>query len=124
MHALFHLHSITSPILLYLHIEPPEITEMVFNLGPEVITGNMAEIQCTAFGVPAPNISWEMGGSVLTSSGHVTITEGGSSGNTSSSVLLISNVSLSDNGTYTCVAENGVVSSDTMTLELIVLGKP
>ena len=83
----------------------------------------MAEIQCTAFGVPAPNISWEMGGSVLTSSGHVTITEGDSSGNTSSSVLLISNVSLSDNGTYTCVAENGVVSSDSMTLELTVLGK-
>ena len=60
---------------------------------------------------------------MLTSSGHVTITEGDSSGNTSFSVLLISNVSLSDNGTYTCVAENGVVSSDSMTLELTVLGK-
>ena len=96
---------------------------MIFNLGPEVITGNTAEIQCIAFGVPAPNISWEMGGSVLTSSGHVIITEGDSSSNTSSSVLLISNVSLLDNGTYTCVAENGVVSSDSMTLELTVLGK-
>ena len=88
-----------------------------------MIIEHAAELQCRAFGVPAPNISWEMDGSVLNSSDHVTITEGTSSTNTSSSLLRISNVSLSDNGTYTCVADNGVVSRDTMTLELTVLGK-
>ena len=88
-----------------------------------MIIGDTAELQCRAFGVPAPDISWEMDGSTLNSSDRVSITEGTSNTNTSYSLLRISNVSLSDNGTYTCVADNGVVSRDSVILELTVLGK-
>ena len=109
--------------MINLLTEPPAITEMVFILGPEVIIGNTVSVQCTAFGVPAPDISWEVNGSPLVGGGRVTISEEAVSENTVSSTLLISNVALSDSGQYTCVADNGVISSASMSLQLIVLCK-
>ena len=104
-------------------VEPPQITAAVFSLGPEVVVVDTAELQCTAFGVPAPDISWETRGSALTSGGRINIMEGSSSENSSSSTLSISSVSLSDDGQFTCVADNGVVSPDITTLDLSVLCK-
>ena len=101
--------------------EPPEITEVV---GPEVIVGETAQLQCTAFGIPAPNISWEREGIVLMSEERISITEGRSNGNTSYSILTISNVVFSDNGRFTCVADNRVGSSVNSSLILRVLCKP
>ena len=100
--------------------EPPEITEVV---GPEVIVGETAQLQCTAFGIPAPNISWEREGTVLMSGERVNITMGRSNGNTSYSILTISNVALSDDGQFTCVADNGVGSSVNSFLHLTILCK-
>ena len=91
-------------------------------MGPEVVVGETAELWCTAFGVPAPNISWQAGGSVLMSGGRINITEGGSTGNISST-LRVSSVALSDDGQITCVADNGVVSPVTSSLDLTVLRK-
>ena len=101
--------------------EPPEITEVVV---PEVIVGETAQLQCTAFGIPAPNISWEREGTVLMSGEQINITEGRSNGNTSYSILTISNVTLFDNGRFTCVADNRVGSSVNSSLILRVLCKP
>ena len=92
-------------------------------MGPEVVVGETVELWCTAFGVPAPDISWQAGGSVLMSGGRINITEGGSTGNTSSSTLRVSSVALSDDGQITCVADNGVVSPVTSSLNLTVLCK-
>ena len=100
--------------------EPPEITEVV---GPEVIVGETAQLQCTALGSPAPNISWEREGTVLMSGERINITGGSSNGNTSYSILKISNVALSDDGQFTCVADNGVGSVNS-SLILRVLCKP
>ena len=97
---------------------------MVFDLGPEVIIGNTASVQCTVFGVPTPDISWEMNGSPLEDGGRVDISEETVYENTTiSSTLLISNVTLSDNGQYTCVADNGVNPNTSMSLQLTILCK-
>ena len=71
-------------------------------------------MQCTAFGVPAPDISWEAGGIPLISTFN-------STGNSSTSTLTLSTVSLSDSGPFTCTADNGVVSAASATLNLTVL---
>ena len=101
--------------------EPPEITELV---GPEVIVGETAILECAVFGIPAPNISWEREGTVLMSGERISITEGRSNGNTSYSTLTISNVALSDDGQFTCVANNGVGSSVNSSLILLIFCKP
>ena len=103
--------------------EPPEITELV---GPEleVRVGETAILECTAFGIPAPNISWEREGTVLMSEEHINITEGRSNGNTSYSTLTISNVALSDERQFTCVVNNGVGSSVNSSLILLITCKP
>ena len=88
-----------------------------------MVVGETAELQCTAFGVPAPSISWETQGTVLRSGEHINIIEGESTGNISISTLTISDVALSDDGQFTCVADNGVGSAVTSFLHLIILCK-
>ena len=90
---------------------------------PEVIVGETAQLQCTAFGIPAPNISWEREGTVLMSGGRIKIIKGRSNANTSYSTLIIFNVSLIDDGQFTCVADNGVGSSVNSFLHLTILCK-
>ena len=88
-----------------------------------MIVGEIAQLQCTTFGIPAPNISWEREGTVLMSGGRIKIIEGRSNGNTSYSILTISNVTLYDDGQFTCVADNGVGSSVNSSLHLTILCK-
>ena len=95
--------------------EPPEVRELVFTAGPEVVVGETAEFQCTAFGVPAPSLWWEVTGPAT-----FTVTNS-SSGNSSSSVLEISPVILSHHGPVSCTASNGVGSPASATLNLTVL---
>ena len=97
--------------------EPPEVRELVFTAGPEVVVGETAELQCTAFGVPAPSLWWEVTGPAT-----FTVTNS-SSGNSSSSVLEISPVTLSHHGPVSCTASNGVGSPASATLNLTVLCK-
>ena len=89
-----------------------------------MVIGETAELQCTAFGVPAPRISWETQGTVLRSGERINIIEGGSNGSTSYSTLTISNVALSDEGQFTCVADNGVGSAVNSSVILRILCKP
>ena len=105
-------------------VAPPQISEAFFSLGlEEVLIGEMAQLQCTAFGVPAPNISWGAEGTVLINGGRINITVVRDSGNSVSSTLTLSNVTLSDDGPFTCAADNGVLPTATSTLNLIVLCK-
>ena len=106
-------------------VAPPKISEAFFILGlGEVLIGEMTQLQCTAFGVPAPNISWGAEGTVLINGGCINITVvRDSTGNSTSSTLTLSNVTLSDDGPFTCTADNGVLPTATSTLNLTVLCK-
>ena len=98
---------------------------MIFRLGPEVIVGEIAQLQCTAFGVPAPNIYWKTESGVLINGGRINIAVvRDTTGNSSSSTLTLSNVTLSDDGLFACVADNSrVLPSATFTVDLTVLCK-
>ena len=95
--------------------EPPEVTELVFTAGPEVAVGRTAELQCTAFGVPAPTLSWEVTGPATFT------TTNSSSANSTSSVLEVFPVALSHHGPVSCIASNGVGPPASSTLNLTVL---
>ena len=88
-----------------------------------MVVGETAELQCTAFGVPAPRISWETQGTVLRSEERINITERVLTRNISISTLTISNVALSDEGQFTCVADNGVGPAVNSFLHLTILCK-
>ena len=88
-----------------------------------MIVGETAELQCMAFGVPAPSTSWETQGTVLRSGECINITERVLTGNISISTLTISNVALSDEGQFTCVADNGVGPAVNSTVILRILCK-
>ena len=94
-------------------------------------------VNCTAAGIPAPNITWSdpngmelpndtnnmrimvqplttpqlMADDGFTFLYHVT------------STLVITNANDSDTGMYTCMADNGVVTVDSNTVEVFVRGK-
>ena len=94
---------------------PPEVVELVFTASPEVAVGRTAELQCTAFGVPAPTLWWEVTGPAT-----FTVTNS-SSANSSSSVLEVSPVVLSHHGPVSCTASNGVGPPASSTINLTVL---
>ena len=105
-------------------IAPPQISEAFFSQGLEVVAGEIAQLECTAFGVPAPNISWEAEDTVLINGGRINITVmRNSTGNSVSSTLAISDVTLSDDGLFACVADNGVLPTAISALNLTVLCK-
>ena len=101
-----------------LYIEPPEVKELVFTVGPEVAVGGTAVLLCTAFGVPAPTLSWEVTGPPTFSA-----TNTSSSDNSSSSLLQVSPVALSHNGPVSCTASNGVPPTASSSINLTVLCK-
>ena len=98
---------------------------MFFSLGPEVLVGEIAQLQCTAFGIPAPNIYWKTESGVLINGGRINIAVvRDTTGNSSSSTLTLSNVTLSDDGLFACVADNSrVLPAATFTVDLTVLCK-
>ncbi|KAL8624627.1 hypothetical protein ACOMHN_045162 [Nucella lapillus] len=77
--------------------------------------GGNVSIPCRPEGAPHPSITWTRGdGATIASSGRAQITRSGS--------LVLSGLSRSDEGTYTCVAENTLGSAQT-SAHLTVLKK-
>ena len=76
-----------------------------------VISGNTVRVECRAYGIPQPNITWTKGGVPLSNSSdanRIAIYEGGFTESGSvRSYLEICSVRLSDGGEYSCVADNG-----------------
>lgn len=81
-----------------------------------VATARSATLQCGTTGEPAPTVVWygEEGGPVHT---------GGSISVSSAGELVISGVSLSDDGKYYCVASNAVGSVRSLSTALDIAGK-
>ena len=88
--------------------------------------------QCTATGIPAPEISWYRNGTVLNSStdARVTLSEASVSMVAGSAyevdrTLTLDNATDSDSGIYTCQADdvNAVQPSISREFELLVKGK-
>ena len=80
-----------------------------------VTEGEVIRLDCRTVGVPSPSLVWYHNGSILNPGirERVRIVEeetGGERGGVSS-LLIISNVSLSDAGDYTCTADNIAGSS-------------
>ena len=85
--------------------------------------------QCTATGIPAPDINWYRNGTVLSYSGDSQILVSSPSQQLLSSgvyqvtqTLTIANTTVSDSGYYSCVGNNSV-GMDTSTFVLTVRGK-
>ena len=98
-------------------MQAPQIDSSPVDL--TVLSGSSPSFTCTASGTPLPTISWQRGSGAISSGGQFTITES-SDGSGVSSTLAVSNVQLSDAGTYSCSASNseGTVSSSfTLTVE-------
>uniref|UniRef100_A0A0A9W2X0 Hemicentin-2 n=2 Tax=Lygus hesperus TaxID=30085 RepID=A0A0A9W2X0_LYGHE len=94
-------------LTLIQRLEPPEIKNL-----PAVTpaaTGKPIVLKCTVSGYPAPKISWSFNGNEVVGRNHPD--------------LEITNVSKSDEGTYTCTAYNSEGSAK-RTTRLVVRDKP
>nr|XP_055041763.1 hemicentin-1 isoform X2 [Misgurnus anguillicaudatus] len=91
---------------------PPSI-----QAGPRIIkvqVGHPIELPCVAHGVPEPSVSWLKGGTALPDGSDYRIS-GGS--------LILNQVGLIDEGTYTCVATN-IAGQDETNIQLQVQVPP
>ncbi|XP_073667498.1 hemicentin-1 isoform X2 [Paramisgurnus dabryanus] len=91
---------------------PPNI-----QAGPRIIkvqVGHPIELPCVAHGVPEPSVSWLRGGTALPDGSDYRIS-GGS--------LILNQVGLIDEGTYTCVATN-IAGQDETNIQLQVQVPP
>ena len=92
-------------------------------------------VNCTAAGIPAPNITWsDPGGMELPNAGNIRIMvqplttpqliadDGFTFLYHVTSTLVVTNTNDSDSGNYTCVADNDVVTVDSNTVEVFVRG--
>ena len=92
-------------------------------------------INCTAAGIPAPNITWsDLDGMELPNDNKMRIVvqplttpqliadDGFTFLYHVTSTLMITNTNDSDTGNYTCVANNGIESDDNDTVEVFVRG--
>ena len=83
-------------------------------------------IQCTAYGLPMPDIIWlTSDGEQIDDSDAVNITRGTSNNNEiieTTSSLMITNPTNSDAGAYRCLADNGVSIATNRTIVLVVFG--
>ena len=92
-------------------------------------------INCTAIGIPSPNITWRgPNGLELPNADYSRVTvlsqmepqlttfDGFNFVYQITYLLNITNTNDSDSGVYTCVADNGVVSADSNTVDVFVRG--
>jgi len=76
-----------------------------------LVEGDPLELECRTWGYPLPEVKWtrqarsDASAVDLVSGGRVTL---GDIGNVVNARLTITDMSLDDYGTYTCVAHNGV----------------
>ena len=76
------------------------ISEELLDPEPSIIKGQTALLDCPAYGIPFPNITWLRDGlDLVTSDPRFRILDGGVQ-------LQILNAIEEDTGRYTCVAEN------------------
>ena len=91
-----------------------------------VVSGDTADLACLAYGIPLPNITWTKDGVPLNNNSitdRITtyegvITEGGVA--LARSFLQICSLQPSDDGQYSCVADNDIGNATTSNFELIV----
>lgn len=90
---------------------PPSI-----RAGPRIIkvqVGHPIELPCVAQGVPEPSITWLKDGAALLDGSDHRISDGS---------LILNQVGLIDEGTYTCVASN-IAGQDETNIQLQVQGQ-
>ncbi|XP_059678866.1 immunoglobulin superfamily member 10 [Gavia stellata] len=103
--------SITVPVVIVAY--PPRIT----NRPPQTLhtmPGATLQLHCTALGIPKPEITWELPGHSVLSTGH----QGRASGSKllrPPGTLLIQNPRPSDSGAYKCTAKNHLGSDFAVT---------
>ena len=97
----------------------PKILYHPINL--QVISGQTVHIKCEAHGNPAPHISWLYNGTALiqTADLHPVFS---ATKQKAGSILRITNVKVSHEGSYTCVARN-ILGTDRKSWNLVVYGK-
>lgn len=103
---------------IFVHLSPDTYTSPLFTAHPAdivVATGQSAVLQCRVTGQPMPSVTWyrEGGGAVETGDG-ISVSSSGD--------LVISSVTLSDDGDYYCVASNAVGSVRSLSATLDIAG--
>ena len=76
--------------------------------------GDAVMLSCTFSGYPIPTINWRRDGSVIPPSSRIAILSSNTSGNLGNLVhssIIITDLRLSDSGTYTCLSFNHLVST-------------
>lgn len=86
-----------------------------------VLSGTSLTFDCIATGLPLPNFMWSRESVNIISDSHISIVESIEGSNVTSS-LTISDVQLSDAGSYSCIASNSE-GDHTSDFTLIVEGK-
>ncbi|XP_033119114.1 Down syndrome cell adhesion molecule-like protein 1 [Anneissia japonica] len=97
----------------YLTVETSPVVSTINDI--EVVSGSEIRVSCYAAGFPAPLFSWLKNGHALLPSSKVRFP--------SSNSLFVSNAQNSDQGTYMCVASNGI-GSDRDSFYISVVAKP
>ena len=87
-----------------------------------VVSGDTVDLVCQAYGIPLPNITWTKDGVPLNKTDRITINEDVivNGVTLARSFLQIHNIQLSDDGQYSCVADNSVGIATTADFELLV----
>jgi len=80
------------------------------------IAGSSAVLDCTSVGNPTPTITWTMNSAPVIPGGMPRIQQAPNDS------LLISEVLVSDEGSYRCLATNAA-GTESATIELVVYGK-
>ena len=93
----------------------PSVTLTI--LQKEVEYRETARLNCAFSGNPSPNITWSFKNDSLSASSKYNISKNGNA-----SILLVENLTRTDEGNYSCFAVNSL-GNDSKTTELIVLSK-